>query len=219
MAQVTIPIDNWGTIDSGPKSTFTDAQGATSGTVLSNSSTPNVRVSAVEGRGGEEFTIRRTFAKWDTSTYAGSITGMQFVFVSDAFNGTSTYIIQESTSFKGEGGTLAPTDYNNIEEIDYAEGSWASSGTTISFTASPAAIMAANAGEVIAVLRNYENDYLNSAPMFLPYNDSIGISGNNISLSLTYTSGYSNSVNGVGDGIIGSINGVSTSQVVSVSGV
>ena len=219
MATVTISKSSWGIIDSGYQSTWSATQGATTGTVLSPQSVA-IMVYADEGRSGMFYKIFRTFAKWDTSAYAGSITGVDFEFKSGGQTGAEDYVVQNSTAFTGAGGTLVGGDFDAFGTTNYSSGTWNStSGGTVSWAGSAASVTAANTGEVIASILNKGFDYEDNAPVEPLDLRALLYNTYTLDLVLTYTPGYGNDVNGLTYSNIGNVNGVATADISLISGI
>ena len=198
------------------------------GTVQLPGATRDVWIKKQAGRGGTIYDIARSFAIFDTSAFAGTITAVDLVFDSLGSPNTLMNVIAvESTAYGG-----SPT--GPISSTDYSALNWAqtyTAQTSIPFGPSPGLTFAGNASFIslantgtanIAIINGqYDQQDIDPAGQIWT---EIYVNIDDLNPALTYlnithtAAGYGNDVNGVASADISSINAVATADIFEVNG-
>jgi uncharacterized protein YkuJ len=151
-------------------SSWSNARGATSGSVSSSSSSSlAVRAGAISGRGGTEYRIARSFAYFDLSSITTTITGATVkVQGAGVVNNGGTMQMYEGTAFANNGSALASTDFDNVTTTSYSSNSfnelnWNKSGQN-SFTINSTGISDMNTNGYFNICFRNDKDANNTTP-------------------------------------------------------
>ncbi len=218
-----------GVINSGIQSSWSNARGATTGTVSNPNATfmfTALGASIFSGRGAVTYKVWRSFFDFDTSAITSAISSatLKLYFSNNVGNGNA--IVVHSTAFTGSSGTLAAGDFKNLDFNTPYSGQIDTSSTGLtSITLNSAALsyMQNNDKLKIAVI-NYKYDYDNQSPasttghhVGLRYANYTGTSSDP---QIDYTtSSYGNTVVGAPGGAINRVNGILTSSISKVNGI
>jgi len=225
MATATIGVSQIESIRSGFFSTWLGARNAASGTINTQPYSEDVQIYYVSGARGVNYQVSRIFAIWDTSAYAGSITACDIELDSLGQGGNVLDVIPiESGAYGGlPAGPLSPSDFSfiNYAQTYSTATSWAGIGP-ISFTGNVNLTALANSGIVNICFVDQTYDLNNVDPFGGFSSDDWSDVSNSLVrniLRITYTSGYTHTINGVPGADIGSMNGVSSGDLGTVNGV
>lgn len=219
-----------GLIDSGVQSSWSNARGATTGTVTNPNNTSAfvaAGASIFSGRGASTYKVWRSFFDFDTTAITSAVSSatLKLYFSTDVGDGDA--IVVHSTAFTGSSGTLDADDFKNLDFSTPYSGQIDTSSTgltSITLNAAALSYMQNNDKLKIAVV-NYKYDYDNQAPVSttghyvgLRYANYTGTSSDP-QIDYTVATGYANRVIGVTNSNIGKVNGVLTSSIDKVNGV
>jgi len=219
-----------GVIDSGIQSSWSNARGATTGTVSNHNSTfTNLALGAsiFSGRGASTYKVLRSFFDFDTSAITSTVSSatLKLYFSTDVGDGDA--IVVHSTAFTGSSGALAADDFKHLDFNTPYSGQIDTSSTgltSITLNAAALSYMQNNDKLKIAVI-NYKYDYDNQTPVSttghyvgLRYSNYSGTSSDP-QIDYTAATGYGNTVVGVSGGTIGKVLGVSAANIDKVTGV
>ncbi len=219
-----------GVIDSGVQSSWSNARGATTGTVSNHNSTFTslaLGASIFSGRGASTYKVWRSFFVFDTSAIISTVSSatLKLYFSNDAGDGNA--IVVHSTAFTGSSGTLAADDFKHLDFNTPYSGQIDTSSTgltSITLNAAALSYIQNNDKLKIAVI-NYKYDYDNQAPVStsghyvgLRYANYTGTSSDP-QIDYTIATNYANKVIGVTNSNIGKVNGVLTSSISEINGI
>lgn len=225
MPTTTVPVSQIESIKSNFYNTWLGARNAASGTINTQPYSEDVQIYYIAGARGVNYQVSRIFAIWDTSAYAGSITACDIELDSLGQAGNVLDVIPiESGAYGGTPtGPLSPSDFSfiNYAQTYSTATPWGGAGP-ISWTGNANLVALANSGIVNICFVDQTYD-LNNVDPYVGFSsddwgDVSGSTARNI-LRITYTAGYSHTINGVPGANIGSMNGVPSGNLGTVNGV
>jgi len=225
MPTATISTSQIESIRSNYFSTWLGARNAASGIINTQPYSEDVQIYYVAAGRGVTYQVSRIFAIWDTSAYAGSITACDIELDSLGQGGNVLEVIPIESGAYGNSpsGPLSPSDFSFINYAQTYSGavSWPGPGI-IPFTGNANLIALANTGTVNICFVDANYDLNNIDPYTGFSSDDWGDVSSNLArniLRITYTAGYSHTINGVPGANIGSMNGVPSGNLGTVNGV
>ena len=188
-----------------------------------------IRASHAFGRSGVSGSIYRGFFFFDVSSVPGTITAATLQITGYNLSSSDAFIV-ESTAWGGNGSstTMTTAMYNDLDfSQPYSQSSISSWSTSTSspnqFVINTQGISDMNSnGYLNVALLNYSYDYSGVQPNINTSFNSGALIQNStypVRLVITYTSGYSHDVIGVGNTSIDNVNAVDTAKISKVIGV
>ena len=217
-----------GAISSLTDTSYSNARGASTGTVNTNTQITNaIRFLKSASRGGATYSITRYFIRFDTSAISTSVTTATLTIKSNGTNFMSPSVtVMKAAAFNGSNNSLTGTDYATVNfstaySSTYPTWNGGGSNNTITLNSSARTDIQNNSSFIVAVIST-DFDLANEDTEFESLDSNAGIEqgSSDIHLDVTHddASGYSHPVIGVASANISTIKGVATANVGAVSG-
>ena len=216
-----------GAISSLTDTSYSNARGASTGAVNTNTQITNaIRFLKSASRGGATYSITRYFIRFDTSGISTNVTAATITIksFSTSFMAPSTTVMK-STGFTNNG-ALTGTDFATVNFSTAYSGThatWQQNGSnnTITLNSTARTDIQNNSTFIVAIVTT-DFDLANEDTEFEDLDIKAGIEqgGSDIHLDVTHdaASGYSHPVIGVASANISSVKGVATANIAEVIG-
>lgn len=222
MATATVNSSGRGSIRTGAHAAWYDTRWAVSGLVQTTTVSSQIDVGnrVIIARAGNQYYLGRTYYWYDTSAYAGSITGITLNFFTGNNNGIGDIVVCESFAFANATTTvLAATDFEIEAKWDPANTLCSpvpfTANTGMSFALNSNAVTLANTGALNLVIVEKDHDLDDVSPGTSSYWGSIAV-GSASSITVTYNA-WGHDINNVSNADIAQVNNVNLANITTVN--